>query len=273
MKVAIIGTGKIGSNLLTKLDGFEVVAFVGRRNVDRGSLYKSSGLQYFIDNPNCCEVVFDCTDAKSAFENENVFKAQDITVIDMTPSNQGYICVPNINCNSIINQRNISMITCGGQLSIPIINYIASICKNINYVEIITQISAESAGMATRLNVDNYIETTESAIIALTCIKHAKVILNVHPNKVNMQTTVIAHFSDISINNDSWIGFVDAMTAYIPGFVVVTPPTINNQTVSVSVSIISEIPGNLEIINCAAVKILKKLEYLKYKNEDKSSYC
>ena len=41
------------------------------------------------------------------------------------------------------------MVTCGGQVSIPILYYMSK-RMNVTYAEVVTQISASSAGMATR---------------------------------------------------------------------------------------------------------------------------
>jgi acetaldehyde dehydrogenase len=84
------------------------------------------------------------------------------------------------------------MITCGGQASIPILNLISNIYPDIEYIEVVSQIASKSAGIATRLNIDEYVETTESAIKKFTNCKKAKVILNLNPAEpcVNMQTTM-----------------------------------------------------------------------------------
>ena len=105
MKVSIIGTGKIGTDLLYKLikiPEYEIVAFVGRRDINKSIptnvTYYSNGINFFIDNPKSCDIVFDCTDAYSARENAKVFRNQGIYTIDLTPSKIGRLCVPNINC-------------------------------------------------------------------------------------------------------------------------------------------------------------------------------
>jgi acetaldehyde dehydrogenase len=80
MRIAIIGTGNIGTDLLykvLKIPGYTLVAFVGRRastkKLPDTVPYYSNGIRFFIDNPNSCDIVFDCTDAYSATENAKVF--------------------------------------------------------------------------------------------------------------------------------------------------------------------------------------------------------
>ena len=56
------------------------------------------------------------------------------------------------------------MVTCGGQASIPIANAIGKTQKNIEYIEVVSSIASKSAGPATRLNLDEYISTTEEGL-------------------------------------------------------------------------------------------------------------
>jgi len=270
MRVAIIGTGNIGTDLLVKVlkqPDVHLVAFVGRRPstkpLPNGVYYSEEGINFFINNPKCCDLVFDCTDAATAITNAQVFQSQDVAVIDLTPSGVGPFCVPNINCDGLSRTKNVNMITCGGQVSLPLLNYFKS-KGSITYTEVVTQISSQSAGMATRLNVDKYIETTEYAIVNILEIPEAKVILNVNPgSETVMQTTVFVKtdtedFSDFS-------EFVKKVTSYIPNYTIATPPTrIALGTIMTSVRIrgsgdyLSEYAGNLDIINCAAIAIMCK---------------
>ena len=110
----------------------------------------------------------------------------------MTPAKVGEMIIPSINGNNIVNVNNVNMITCGGQASIPLLNLISLYSKHIDYIEVISQIASKSAGMATRINVDTYINTTESAISKFTGCENVKVILNLNPAEpcVDMQTTM-----------------------------------------------------------------------------------
>jgi acetaldehyde dehydrogenase len=275
MRVSIIGTGNIGTDLLYKLlkiDTFQVVAFVGRRESTKklpdAVPYYSNSIQYFTENPKSCDIVFDCTDAYTASKNASVFLSQDIIVIDMTPSNIGRICVPNVNCECLHHAKNVNMVTCGGQVSIPLIKYVTSKCS-VSYVEVVTQISSDSAGMATRINVDKYIQTTESAIQSLTGINNCKVILNVNPSPGTvMQTTIF--FRASKGNFDDFDNFVNQMHTYAKGYTPQIKPTyISDDTLMVSIKMygsedyLSKYAGNLDIINCAAIEVAKKLSTLK----------
>jgi len=275
MRVSIIGTGNIGTDLLCKLlkiENFEVVAFVGRRESTKtlpdNVPYYSNSIQYYIDNPKSCDIVFDCTDAYTASQNAGVFLSQDIIVIDMTPSKIGRMCVPNVNCECLHHAKNVNMVTCGGQVSIPLIKYVTSKCS-VSYAEVVTQISSESAGMATRINVDKYIQTTESAIQSLTGVNNCKVILNVNPSpETVMQTTVF--FKATRGNFDDFDIFIKRMQSYATGYTSeMTPRYISDDTLMVSIKVygsedyLSKYAGNLDIINCAAIEVAKKISILK----------
>ena len=74
IKAGIIGSGNIGTDLLLKLiktDFISLVIFSGRRLNSKGMEtakknnipITDNGIQYFIDNPNYCDIVYDCTNA------------------------------------------------------------------------------------------------------------------------------------------------------------------------------------------------------------------
>ena len=268
--VGIIGTGQIGYDLLLKLlklNFVKVIAYVGRRpstkSVPDGVHYSDRSIQFFIDNPRCCQVVFDCTDAYSAVRNAKVFSEQDMYIIDLTPSNLGINYVPNVSSNF---GKHISTVTCGGQASIPLINYIMGCSAGVKYIEVVSQISSESAGMATRLNVDKYIHTTEQVIRDVFEIDNVKVILTLNPGSSTvMQTSVFVKVDEY--NDDGNVeSFVKGMNTYVPGYKLTTNPTMmkpgvvfaNTKIISTS-EYISSYSGNLDVINCVAIEALKKI--------------
>jgi acetaldehyde dehydrogenase len=277
MKVSIIGTGQIGKDLLyklKKLSFIKVVAFVGKRKIKKEEfsetfflddiIFSEKSIDFFISNPKCCDIVFDCTDAYSAVINSKIFKEQQINVIDLTPSNLGNIYIPNI---TLVNKEHLNMVTCGAQASLPVMCYLKNIFENIEYFEVVTQISSESAGIATRNNVDKYIETTENAISKLTGV-NSKVILNLNPsNSSIMKTTiyVVTQNENDFCNFDNFDNFVKSVQKYVPKYNVESPVKISSKLYMVHINIIgtgdfiSQNYGNLDIINCAAIYALKEL--------------
>jgi len=268
LKICIIGTGQIGYDLLIKLmkiNFVKIIAFVGKRKylkeLPENIFYSDKSIEFFKLNPNCCDVVFDCTDSFSAIINNEVFLQQNIKVIDLTPSKIGEYYIPNMN-NKLGN--NINMVTCGGQVSIPAIKYLYDNCSDIKYVEIVTQIASNSAGLATRINIDKYIETTESAIYHYINIKKCKVILNLNPfdNKI-FQTTIYLKTS--YYNSNTLNEFSNTMKNYIPNYNVEQPIWIEDDVLMMNINIIgsedylSKYFGNLDIINCAAIHALKTI--------------
>ena len=280
IKAGILGTGNIGTDLLLKIlrtDFLTPVIFSGRRMDSDGMRVAKAhdvpitdkGIDYFIENPNVCDVVFDCTNAIDALEHAKVFASQGIKVIDLTPAKVGELCVPSINGDVITSQNNVNMITCGGQASLPLLHLISQNCESLEYVEVVSQIASKSAGMATRINVDNYIQTTESAIKKFTSTDKCKVILNLNPAEpcVDMQTTMFIKFTNINFENliEQIYNKIKELKTYIPFYELTIPPVINDDVLVLSIKVkgvgdyLPEYAGNLDIINCAAIEITKRL--------------
>lgn len=280
IKAGIIGTGNIGTDLLLKIlktDFIKPVIFAGRRlDSDGMKIAKEKnvqitdkGIQYFIDNPNCCDVVYDCTSAADAIEHAKVFKEQGIKVVDLTPAKVGPLCVPSINPNIMLEHGNVNMITCGGQASMPMLNLISKYCDHLHYIEIVSQIASKSAGMATRINIDSYIHTTEKAIKEFTGCDNCKVILNLNPAEpcVDMQTTMFLKFNNINFEPlvEDIYKKIKELKEYIPHYELVMPPVINDDVLVLSIKVkgsgdyLPEYAGNLDIINCAAIEVTKKI--------------
>lgn len=280
LNVGIIGSGNIGTDLLIKVmrsPNLNPVAFVGRRSesdgiqkaIGLGVNTSIDGINYFKNNSNL-DLVFDCTDAITAGENYEVFRNRGIKVIDMTPAKIGPMCIPTINADAILTNPNINMVTCGGQASIPILHLISQLSDNIDYIEIVSQIASKSAGMATRINIDQYIHTTENAIQKFTNCKKSKVILNLNPAIpcVDMQTTMFIKTGDLSFEdllgklNDK----IKEIKSYVSFYDMTMLPVVNEDGILIiSVKVkgagdyLPSYAGNLDIINCAAIRVAERL--------------
>jgi acetaldehyde dehydrogenase len=178
------------------------------------------------------------------------------------------MAVPALNKKECLKHKNINMITCGGQASIPIATALTRSHKDIEYIEVVSSIASKSAGPATRRNLDEYIETTEDGIKKFSGVKKAKAILNLNPAFpcINMQTTIFAKtdFLDIQALNKELDPIVAEIQRYVPGYHIISKPIHENGRTSIMIKVIGlgdylpEYAGNLDIINCAAIALAEE---------------
>jgi acetaldehyde dehydrogenase len=223
------------------------------------------GIEAIVNDPSICDVVFDCTSASAHIEHWAVLNKLGKTVIDMTPAKLGELCVPAINAQECVasGARNINMVTCGGQASIPIAYAISQVHSNIDYIEVASSIASRSAGPATRKNLDEYIETTQDALKVLTSAKQTKAILILNPASppIEMQTTIYAKIDnpDLPAIQAAVNAMVENIKQYVPGYKLILPPTIQDNKIVATIKVVGagdylpQYAGNLDIINCAAI--------------------
>lgn len=276
LKVGIIGTGNIGTDLMIKVmrsEHMTCTIFAGR-NFNSSGMKRANalgvpisdrGIDAIIDDPDICDLVFDATSAQAHIQHWAVLDGLGKTVIDMTPAKLGELCVPAINAEECLatGARNINMITCGGQASIPIARAIADVHSDIEYIEAASSIASRSAGPATRYNLDEYVETTESALQRFSGAKHTKAILILNPAHppIDMQTTIYAKIADPDLPaiEAAVSTMVDRIKGYVPGYQLIVPPTIEGSHVVTTIKVLGlgdylpQYAGNLDIINCAAI--------------------
>lgn len=286
LKVAILGSGNIGTDLLVKIQRSEYLEcsmFIGRnlssagmtKAIDMGVRVSDKSINAIIDEPNSCDIVFDCTSAKDAVTHWKVLEKLGKFVIDLTPAKIGILCIPAVNLQEAIKHQNVNMVTCGGQASIPIAYVLGKTQKNIEYIEVVSSIASRSAGPATRLNLDEYVDTTELGVRTFSGVEKTKAILNLNPAQpcIDMQTTIFAKVKDA--NMDALKKELDIMVAqikaYVPGYHILVNPIYENGRIVVMVKALGlgdylpKYAGNLDIINCAAIAVAE--EYSKQKTK------
>lgn len=292
LKVAIIGSGNIGTDLLVKITRssyLECSIFIGRSLSSPGMIKAQSlgikvsaeGIHYIRKNPTCCDMVFDATSAEAHLQHVSVLNQLNKFVIDLTPAKVGTLCVPVVNMKECLNKKNINMVTCGGQASVPIAHALALSHNEIDYIEVVSSIASRSAGPATRLNLDEYIHTTEKALKIFSGAKISKAILNLNPAQpcINMQTTIFAKVKNADIEKfcSSVRHISQEIQKYVPGYEIIVPPLMENERMLVIVRIkglgdyLPEYAGNLDIINCAALAIAEEYgkKQLQLQNKEK----
>lgn len=272
--VAILGSGNIGTDLLVKIQRspfLECKLFVGRNLASPGLSTASAmgirisdkSIEAILEDPGCCEIVFDATSARDHLRHWPLLRDIGKRVIDMTPSLVGKMCIPAVNPDECLAEQNVNMVTCGGQASVPLAHVIGMTQENVEYIEVVSSISSRSAGPATRINIDEYIDTTETAIRTFSGAKRSKAILILNPAVpcIDMQTTIFAKVAEPRM--ELLAKAVEAMVAkirtYVPGYQVILGPIIQNGRIVVMVRVqglgdyLPKYAGNLDIINCAAV--------------------
>ena len=274
LRTAIIGTGNIGTDLLVKITRSEYLECIlcAGRNLNSPGMKKASAMNIPI-SPNSIDaiieisgeldLVFDATSAQDHFNYSKVFKKSGLIAIDLTPSRVGKMCIPAVNMNDCLNEDNLNMVTCGGQASIQLAYAIASVNTDIDYIETISSIASRSAGPATRINLDEYLQTTEKGIQSFSNCSRSKAILNLNPAQpcVDMQTTVFAKIKnpDLEATKAAIHKMVAILQTYIPGYELILEPVLENGRLAAMVRVrglgdyLPPFAGNLDIINCAAI--------------------
>ncbi|MFA5275869.1 MAG: acetaldehyde dehydrogenase (acetylating) [Candidatus Omnitrophota bacterium] len=276
VKVGIIGTGNIGTDLLFKIirsDVLECGIFTGR-NPDSEGIRRaqalgintsSDSIEAIQNDPGCCDIVFDATSAGVHQRNAPILKKLNKYAIDLTPSKIGKMCVPVINMRECLKVDNINLITCGGQAAIPIISAIMKVHPGTEYIELVSSISSESAGQGTRLNIDEFTQTTRDAIEKFTKVKKAKAIIVLNPAEppVLMHNTIYAKIKKPNLNKlkKEITAMARSIQKYVPGYKITLGPVAESDRVTAMIEVIGrgdylpKYSGNLDIITCAAVNM------------------
>jgi acetaldehyde dehydrogenase len=287
IKVAIIGTGNIGTDLLIKIQRsnfLECSAFIGRnkdsegikRAKELGIKTSFESIKFIEDNPHICDIVFDATSATVHSYNAPILKRLKKFTLDLTPSRVGEMCIPVINIDKCLDLDNVNMVTCGGQASVPIAYTIAKNCPNVEYIEVVASIASLSAGIGTRLNIDEYTQTTKDAISIFSGVARTKAIIVLNPAEppILMHNTIYAKINNVKDVNLDLIRkkiseIANKIKEYVPGYNVVLEPIMKDDIITVMIKVtglgdfLPKYAGNLDIITCASIKVAE--DYAKKK--------
>jgi len=236
IKVAIIGPGNIGTDLMIKIirtsSVLEMSVMVGIDPKSDGLAraqrmgYKTTheGIEGLIKMPEWKDIklIFDATSAKAHHYNYSFVKQfPDKRIIDLTPAAIGPYLVPPVNFDDNINVNNVNMVTCGGQATIPIVAAVSKIAK-VHYGEIVASISSKSAGPGTRANIDEFTETTSLAIEKVGGADKGKAIIILNPAEppMVMRDTVftLSEQADRDSIKESIHQMVAEVQKYVPGY-------------------------------------------------------
>jgi len=192
--VAIIGSGNIGTDLMMKIVRSNGPLTLGAMvDVDprSGGLDRAAGIGVpttaggvdgLLRMPNFADIklVFDATSAEAHRANWPRLADTGVRVLDLTPAAIGPYCVPVVNLDEHLDAPNLSLATCGAQAGVPIVAAVAQ-SGIVSYAEVVSSISARSAGLSTRAGVDDFIETTAAAVQVVGGARRGKAVLILNP--------------------------------------------------------------------------------------------
>lgn len=284
LTAAIVGPGNIGTDLLVKLlrsDLISVHSMVGvdpasdglARARDLGVPASAEGVDWLLATDPLPDLVFEATSAKAHLANAPRYADAGITAIDLTPAATGPFVCPPVNLETVSDEPNLNMITCGGQATIPIVNAVSSVVP-VPYAEIVASIASRSAGPGTRANIDEFTETTAHAIEQVGGAQRGKaiIILNpVHPPMIMRDTVfcAIPADADTAAITASIEKMAEQVRQYVPGYTLRAEPQFDEPrdiwNGMARVAVFLEVrgngdylppwAGNLDIMTAAAARV------------------
>lgn len=280
VKVAILGSGNIGTDLMLKLvrsDVLELTAVIGidpdsdglKKAREMGFIAIDNGIDGFLERPELADVIFDATSAKAHIRHAELLKAAGKQVLDLTPAAIGPIVVPPVNLENHLEEDNINLITCGGQATIPIVQAVSKV-QTVEYAEIVSTISSKSAGPGTRANIDEFTQTTARGVEKVGGAKKGKVIIILNPAEppILMRNTIHINVEGQKVEEQEIINSIrnmeEQIKSYVPGYRLRQDPIIDGNSVTVFIEVegagdyLPVYAGNLDIMTAASVKVAEE---------------
>ncbi|CAL9444513.1 Acetaldehyde dehydrogenase [Actinosynnema sp. ALI-1.44] len=274
LSVAVLGAGLIGIDLMTKVlrsDRLDLGLVAGRDEATSGLRQAAQlgvpvatgGIGSIVAAERPFDVVFDATSASAHAEHVARLAPLGTVLIDLTPSKQGRMIFPTVNRADIATHRDLSMVSCGGQAAVPILRAITRV-HEIDYIEVVTTAATLSIGRGTRMNLDEYVETTQDAVRTFTGVSDVKAILNISPARPPATFRVAMSLLGRDLTTESLRSVVAGAAAEVRSFArgfEVKACSADDGKGFVAVEVTSSgdrIPryaGNLDIINSAALLV------------------
>lgn len=191
IRVVIIGSGNIGSDLMAKVDRSPLLELAGMAGIDpdspglaraaeAGVPTSSDGLEDLLERVSDVALAFDATSASAHAGHAELLAERGILSVDLTPAALGPAVIPAVNIDAHRDAPDVNLVTCGAQATIPVVAAIAEVAE-LPYAEIVSTISAASAGPGTRANIDEFTESTARALESVGGAERGKAIMLLNP--------------------------------------------------------------------------------------------
>jgi acetaldehyde dehydrogenase (acetylating) len=280
-RVAILGSGNIGTDLMVKLLRSQVLepAMVAGIDPDSEGLARAraagiatttEGIDGLLAEPGSGRIVFDATSASAHQRHAPRLAAAGRVAVDLTPAAVGPYVVPGVSPDEVMMAgANLNLVSCGAQATIPMVHAISRVAP-VRYAEIVATIASRSAGPGTRANIDEFTQTTARGIEQVGGAARAKAIIVLNPADppIVMRDAIYA-LCDGQVDRekiaDSIGRMVAAVGAYVPGYRLRGEPLFDDDGGATRVTVFVEVEGagdwlpryagNLDIMTSAAVRV------------------
>jgi acetaldehyde dehydrogenase len=231
VKVAIIGPGNIGTDLMFKilrdpghmelalLTGIDPASEGLARARSLGVATSHDGIQPILDDPDI-RIVFDATSAHAHVRHAKALKAAGRIAIDLTPAARGPYVVPPVNLRAHLGEDNVNLITCGGQATIPLVHAVSRVTA-VPYAEMVSTVASVSAGPGTRQNIDEFTFTTARGLEVIGGATQGKAIIILNPADppILMRNTIYTLLDAEEVDRHAIVESVNDMVATVQGYV------------------------------------------------------
>ena len=275
LRVAIIGSGNIGTDLLIKVERSPLLEVAGMAGIDpssaglqtardHGHVVSDQGLAALLELVGDIDLAFDATSAGAHAEHARLLAERGIRSVDLTPAALGPAVVPPVNLTQHRDAGEVNLVTCGAQATIPIVAALSAVGA-VAYAETVSTIASRSAGPGTRQNIDEFTTATARGLETIGGARQAKAIIILNPANppIMMRNTIYAEMDspDPAAVEAAIAAAVATVAAYVPGYRLTMPPLIADGVVTVMVEVegagdnLPAYAGNLDIMTAAAVRV------------------
>jgi acetaldehyde dehydrogenase len=275
LRVAIIGSGNIGTDLMYKVERSALLEVAGVAGIDpnsdglarakeRGHLTTDQGLDDLLEKAERIDLAFDATSARTHPAHAALLAEHEIASVDLTPAALGPAVVPAVDLGEKPDAPDVNLVTCGAQATVPIVAAVSRIAT-VEYAEIVSTVSSYSAGPGTRQNIDEFTISTARSLESVGRAGRGKAIILLNPADppITMRNTVYLDVADVERDEASAAidGMVGEVAAYVPGYRLTAPPLVDHRQITVLLEVVGagdylpEYAGNLDIMTAAAIRV------------------
>jgi acetaldehyde dehydrogenase len=278
LRVAIIGSGNIGTDLMYKVERSELLELAGIAGIDpnsdglalaagRGHVTTARGLEDLLARIDRIDLAFDATSARAHAEHAAQLRQRGIASVDLTPAALGPAVIPAVNVPQNVDAPDVNLVTCGAQATVPVVAAVAG-TASVSYAEIVSTISSYSAGPGTRQNIDEFTIATARSLESVGGAGRGKAIILLNPADPPITMRNAVYLDVPEVDTDAAVAAiekaVDEVAGYVPGYRLTAPPLVDSAQVTVLLEVVGagdylpSYAGNLDIMTAAAIRVAER---------------